>query len=477
MSPYESKYSRLSQGLVIKVDSVGKELWRMPILEDTGTVTNLVVMPLKNGNFLASYYSGRLQPFRAPPSYNHPNEQINMLAYQKFIEFTDKAEIVRRYDFKELLRPYIKGTFFYVNHIFDYHIEPDGSIILTGLTSDGNQEVPIHGFLMKLDNQGNYEWYRQYVFSVSKPYNIYEKEFFWFYGITKLHNGNFALSGEYRGHPSDSFDTYVQKGLLLIVDSMGCAEKDCHLKGCTDSQAQNFNPTATIDDGSCTYLKCDSSYMTLEFLRFERIDHPYIYDIHIEGMRDSIVYYNKNIYDISHQQHISSNGLDYSDFRDTTCLPRNGQCYKVTIKTDNYWNRYYDVSLEYTIDGKNRYYQTQLNSTEIKDHHFFIKDGEYYFESCESDSLPKVPNLPNKMNSWIKLYPNPFSKSFQIDIMENAISDAKVEIYNSIGQQIKTLELLEVKTTILMSHYPSGLYHIIVRRSDGIFETHKIIKQ
>jgi hypothetical protein len=81
------------------------------------------------------------------------------------------------------------------------------------------------------------------------------------------------------------------------------------------------------------------------------------------------------------------------------------------------------------------------------------------------------------MKSWIKLYPNPFSKSFQIDIVENTVSDVKVEIYNSIGQQIKTLELLEGKTTILMSHYPSGLYHIIVRRSDGIFETHKIIKQ
>ena len=45
--------------------------------------------------------------------------------------------------------------------------------------------------------------------------------------------------------------------LLLIV---GCATEPEDIRGCTDSEAGNYNPDANIDDSSCSY----GNYMNLK---------------------------------------------------------------------------------------------------------------------------------------------------------------------------------------------------------------------
>jgi hypothetical protein len=42
---------------------------------------------------------------------------------------------------------------------------------------------------------------------------------------------------------------------LLSAASIGCYEKE--IRGCTDSEATNFNPDANMDDGSCRYVSED----------------------------------------------------------------------------------------------------------------------------------------------------------------------------------------------------------------------------
>ena len=40
--------------------------------------------------------------------------------------------------------------------------------------------------------------------------------------------------------------------MVLAVSNESCATV-IDLAGCTDSDATNYNPDATLDDGSCTY--------------------------------------------------------------------------------------------------------------------------------------------------------------------------------------------------------------------------------
>ena len=46
----------------------------------------------------------------------------------------------------------------------------------------------------------------------------------------------------------------VDMGMVLAVSNESCATT-IDLAGCTDSDATNYNPDATLDDGSCTYYE------------------------------------------------------------------------------------------------------------------------------------------------------------------------------------------------------------------------------
>jgi hypothetical protein len=223
LSPQNHPHTEVEQGLVIKVDTLGVEQWRLPIWEDSTTVYNLIVAPMSNGNYLAVYQDRWYQPIKNPEG--HPYAQGNQSSVTQFVEFNGKGEIVRKWNLRKELED-IYGKVRFINAYSHFLVEEDSSILLVGSARDNGKYGFDVGFLLKLDKYGKYKWYRQYELSISTPYNGGQENLFTD-GITKLASGGYALAGEYRSQPSDSFPTGTQRGIVLFVDSFGCMEPGC----------------------------------------------------------------------------------------------------------------------------------------------------------------------------------------------------------------------------------------------------------
>jgi len=81
------------------------------------------------------------------------------------------------------------------------------------------------------------------------------------------------------------------------------------------------------------------------------------------------------------------------------------------------------------------------------------------------------------LSTAIKVYPNPVADNLSIDL--NGVSgNAKVTIYSSTGQLLKTEKLNTQNNTININHLQNGLYLVNLHFSDyKTVKTFKIIKK
>jgi hypothetical protein len=225
-------YTNIKNGLIIKVDSMGKEQWRLAIENDSTTCHNLLIAPLANGNFLATWQDAYYKPFKASGGTNpFPLGSVNVTTW--LMEFTADGEIIKTSN----LRKHLKHKFWntpqpnFHNHLITTE---DSSIILVGNASNRGTNGYDLGYALKLDKNGNYLWYRQYELDVDKPHGTGQEKLY-INGVTQLSTGGYALAGEYRSDPSDSFPNGTQRGVVLFVDEYGCLEPGCQL---TDGVAE-----------------------------------------------------------------------------------------------------------------------------------------------------------------------------------------------------------------------------------------------
>mgnify|MGYP006125654993 CR=1 FL=1 len=223
-------YTNIKNGLIIKVDSMGGEQWRLAIENDSTTCHNLLIAPLANGNFLATWQDYYYKPFKSPTNNRYPESNKNTTIW--CAEFSTEGQIIRTWNLQEALR--YKGTppeIAFHNHLI---VSEDSNIIIVGNTRDYGTNGYDLGYALKLDKFGEYQWLRQYEINISKPDGNGQEKLF-LNGVTELKNGSFALAGEYRSDPSDSFPNGTQRGVVLFVDEFGCLEPGCQL---TDGVAE-----------------------------------------------------------------------------------------------------------------------------------------------------------------------------------------------------------------------------------------------
>jgi hypothetical protein len=63
----------------------------------------------------------------------------------------------------------------------------------------------------------------------------------------------YAITLLIKENPFNRMNTYKPGLLLILVIMLGILTAEAQVAGCTDVQASNFNPDATINDGSCVY--------------------------------------------------------------------------------------------------------------------------------------------------------------------------------------------------------------------------------
>ncbi len=224
-NPTSIPYNLLRDGLIMKVDSTGEELWRINLANDSTTYHNLLIAPLANGNYLATWHNFYYKPFKSPNNNRYPETNANSTVW--CLEFDDSGNQIRLWNLRDYLKHKFNhnfSQFAFQNHLI---ITRDSGILIVGITRQNVAKYIEIGYALKLDKSGNVQWYRKYLPSISQPYT--GKETLYINGVTELDNGNYALAGEYRSDPSDSFPTGTVQGIVLFVDSFGCLEPGCQL--------------------------------------------------------------------------------------------------------------------------------------------------------------------------------------------------------------------------------------------------------
>lgn len=98
---------------------------------------------------------------------------------------------------------------------------------------------------------------------------------------------------------------------------------------------------------------------------------------------------------------------------------------------------------------------------------------------CGSASLTQSVSICNDLNEYrgsnqIKLYPNPSSGQFKIELKEESPNVA-VSVYNSLGQLIFKKEIKKGENIIDVSKYAKGYYYAVIAESESVIFREKII--
>ena len=94
---------------------------------------------------------------------------------------------------------------------------------------------------------------------------------------------------------------------------------------------------------------------------------------------------------------------------------------------------------------------------------FVIQDPTFGFNNEESTSTSDFELL----NEQLTVYPNPVSDILSIELKDSNSVNSRLTISNNIGQNIFAKRINTISTTIDVSSFESGIYHVQLKDEDG----------
>jgi hypothetical protein len=107
-------------------------------------------------------------------------------------------------------------------------------------------------------------------------------------------------------------------------------------------------------------------------------------------------------------------------------------------------------------------------------------DDEFYVELTAEGYSEKLRNCKSKivLRHLMKAYPNPVAKGqtlyLETDMSEEQLQDAVIEVYNSVGSLVETLQPTLPRIPI-SNRYATGVYVFILKGKDGFREAMKVV--
>lgn len=124
----------------------------------------------------------------------------------------------------------------------------------------------------------------------------------------------------------------------------------------------------------------------------------------------------------------------------------------------------------------------QNNSKSYTYWHEQLVEGVNYYQINEVDrDGKKRPSeiktlILNHANKGIQLFPNPTANKLKIIRLGNANENASLKIFNTIGQEIQQVEILNMQLEIDLDQLPTGIYWLVIDDGINIF-TERVIKE
>lgn len=269
----------------------------------------------------------------------------------------------------------------------------------------------------------------------------------------------------------------------LISVEFGINSEDCgEVAGCTDETAVNYNPEATVNDGSCVYAECELNTVLL-LIETQSFGNEVSWELENE---EGVVVAN------------GSNYASFTTYEEILCL--GDGCYTMNMY-DSFgdgWNgAYYLILGDGLLYGEGSMlfgsYEADLiginSDCEVAgctdpqatnfDPDATIDDGTcLYFEWL---SYGDEINQANKQDLNLIFFPNPIEDLVQLQIY-NADSKSSVEldIYDSVGRLVKSRQFNNQHSyynEVLETEYlESGVYFFTIRNGERL-KTTKLIKK
>jgi hypothetical protein len=139
-----------------------------------------------------------------------------------------------------------------------------------------------------------------------------------------------------------------------------------------------------------------------------------------------------------------------------------------------------DITIDYNYWGMQ---DTTKMHAMTKDYYTDFVSGKVFYTPIEAGSphcqilFPTAVNeVTNTTADDVKVYPNPFSDNFTIEL-SNPSAIASVELYNMLGVNISSVKVTDKKMNIDLVNYPAGIYiYKVVGKNNGM-TSGRILKQ
>ncbi|MFY9590509.1 MAG: T9SS type A sorting domain-containing protein, partial [Bacteroidales bacterium] len=300
-------------------------------------------------------------------------------------------------------------------------IEKDNSLFLLG--NHRNHSGASRGYLQKVTNDGSICWNRSYYpIDTTTTYQ-------WLVSIQNTADNGFIMAGY--GDEYDRQGIYPpQQAWLVKTDSLGI-----------DGLCYTEYPELNIDIALPTTLNCSDTITVYAYIAGKSA--PYTIETSIGQNIDSIYYPPIFVPVEIGLTHVNLEWDNTTYFEQTIT--------EATL-SNHEWGQCIAKPIEFYTPNNAGWQQIQITVTDAYGETKTITKEVFVNDNCSN-------NITEENINGIYLYPNPIKDKLFIDIPQN-INPIYAEIYNSLGQLIKSNNVHTGLNVINVSELTSGIYII-----------------
>lgn len=232
----------LNEPKIFILDSNNKVEFKLAVEDDTFCLFDIMVGQISDSQFVAVTCNSAYKPYKKDS--NNPNALTNYNRSYLLVPFDVQGNVDKPINLDSELRFKLQDQ--------DYRCVPnkiiqtrDGGLAVAGETDYITSFGAHVGFLLKLDSNANFEWFRKYPLNISTPFDD-GQVLSVLYDVYQNEDHTYVLTGEYFTASCDSFPKGAQLGMLLFVDQYGCLEPGCEQKDYIKGIKKRRNPVFTV---------------------------------------------------------------------------------------------------------------------------------------------------------------------------------------------------------------------------------------